>query len=124
MSLLKRFSGEDGVGFLLWCPGCKDPHAVRVNGKAPVWGWDGNEEKPTFTPSILVTSGHYSGQDRQTCWCAYNAEHLDDPPGFVCVRCHSFVRAGRIEFFADCSHELAGQTIDLSPWRGWESEEE
>lgn len=30
-----------------------------------------------------------------------------------CVVCHSFVTAGRIEFLPDCTHALAGQTVDL-----------
>jgi hypothetical protein len=29
------------------------------------------------------------------------------------VRCHSFVREGKIEFLNDCTHEHAGQTLDL-----------
>lgn len=28
--------------------------------------------------------------------------------------CHSFVRDGRIEFLSDCTHALAGQTVELS----------
>lgn len=27
--------------------------------------------------------------------------------------CHSFIRDGRIEFLSDCTHALAGQTVDL-----------
>jgi hypothetical protein len=27
--------------------------------------------------------------------------------------CHSFVRDGRIEFLSDCTHSLAGQTVEL-----------
>ena len=30
--------------------------------------------------------------------------------------CHSFVRDGRIEFLSDCTHELAGQTVELEEW--------
>ena len=29
------------------------------------------------------------------------------------TRCHSFVREGRIEFLSDCTHALAGQTVEL-----------
>lgn len=29
------------------------------------------------------------------------------------VRCHSFVRDGKIEFLGDCTHEMAGTTIEL-----------
>lgn len=27
--------------------------------------------------------------------------------------CHSFVRNGKIEFLSDCTHELAGKTVEL-----------
>jgi hypothetical protein len=30
--------------------------------------------------------------------------------------CHSFVVDGRIQFLGDCTHHLAGQTVDLPPW--------
>ena len=37
-------------------PGMKRPDSLRIQkgepGGARVWGWDGNEEKPTLTPSI------------------------------------------------------------------------
>lgn len=31
-----------------------------VGGRPGIWGWDGNYEKPTLTPSLLV-SGHWHG---------------------------------------------------------------
>jgi hypothetical protein len=30
-------------------------------------------------------------------------------------RCHSFVRAGRIEYLGDCEHELPGGAVDMVP---------
>ena len=30
--------------------------------------------------------------------------------------CHSFVTDGRIQFLGDCTHKLAGQTVDLPDW--------
>lgn len=40
----------------VWLPGISGPNAIRIQkGESParrVWGWDGNEEKPTLTPSI------------------------------------------------------------------------
>src|SRR4051812_39204348 len=100
---------DGGLGF--WCPGCKQMHAISSG-----WVFDGNHDKPTFSPSVLVTGGHYcSGVSPGACWCTYNAEHPDEPAPFVCFRCHSFVRAGRIEFLGDCTHALAGQTVDLAP---------
>jgi len=32
------------------------------------------------------------------------------------VVCHSFVTDGRIQFLGDCTHTLAGQTVDLPDW--------
>jgi len=30
--------------------------------------------------------------------------------------CYSFVTAGRIQFLSDCTHILAGKTVDLPDW--------
>lgn len=84
----------------VWCPGCDSAHMLRsvLEGVDPgdevVWGWDGDEEHPTFDPSYLCRGG----------------------PDDVC---HSFIRAGRWEFLGDCTHELAGQTVDLPPLPDW-----
>lgn len=119
MSPLKSFDG----GFLFWCPGCREAHAIRIAG-SPVWKWNGNEDRPTFTPSLLVTSGHFNpGANAGTCWCTFNAAHPDKTAPFRCLRCHSFITDGRIKYLADCSHSLAGQTIDMLPWKGWTNED-
>jgi hypothetical protein len=109
---LKLRSIQGGVAF--WCPGCEEMHQVRTGGSAP-WQFDGNVDRPTFSPSVLVTSGHFvaGNPHPDTCWCTYNREHPDDPAPFKCARCHTFVRNGRIEFLGDCTHALAGQTVDL-----------
>lgn len=52
------------------------------------WSWNGDVEKPTLKPSILSDQG----------------------PELVC---HSFVNDGKIQFLGDCTHEFAGQTLDL-----------
>lgn len=92
-----------------WCPGCKTCHAVTLAG----WKFNGDAERPTFSPSVLVRSGHYIPQHGPECWCTYNAKHTEAPSRFKCSQCHSFVTDGRIQFLSDCSHELAGQTLDL-----------
>ena len=30
--------------------------------------------------------------------------------------CHSFVTDGRIQFLGDCTHKLAGQTVNIPEW--------
>ena len=47
---------EDFSHIYVWLPGCSGQDAIAINRGAPggprVWGWDGNENKPTLTPSI------------------------------------------------------------------------
>ena len=84
-------------GTLLWyCPGCRGGHGVPVIG-ARVWDWNKSLTSPTLSPSVLVHS-HARWQE-------------EDQP-----RCHVFIREGKIQFLADCSHSLAGQTVDVPPW--------
>jgi hypothetical protein len=97
------------TGYMIFCPACECGHKFD-SGR---WTFDGDMERPTFSPSMLVKSGHYASGHQGSCWCTYNAEHPDDPAPFQCSVCHSFVRDGRIEFLSDCTHRLAGQTVDL-----------
>jgi hypothetical protein len=91
---------REGGYALFWCPGCQGPHAVGVGDRPNAWGYNGNPDCPTLTPSVLVTyEGSDAGQD-------------DAPP----ARCHSFVTDGHIQFLADCSHAMAGQTVPLPPF--------
>lgn len=84
---------ERGGRLWFWCPGCETLHAVTEG-----WSWDrpaDDPERVTIAPSILVQGG---------------SENL---------RCHSFIRAGRWEFLSDCTHDLAGQTVDMVPLPDW-----
>lgn len=51
------------------------------------WTFNGNMEKPTFRDSIAINT-----------------------VGYVC---HSYVTDGMIQFLADCTHDLKGQTVPL-----------
>jgi hypothetical protein len=77
-----------------------------------VWEFNGDFDRPTIRESVLVRSGHYAPDNEGVCWCSYHAEH-PDASGFRCVRCHSYVTDGRIEFLPDSSHALAGRTVEL-----------
>ncbi|RUV07937.1 ammonia monooxygenase [Mesorhizobium sp. M1A.F.Ca.IN.020.03.2.1] len=108
----------EGGRLMFWCPGCNEAHVVTVGeGPGPRWGFNGDYARPTFTPSVVVQSGHYvAGQEGKTCWCKYNAEQVaagKEPAPFKCSVCHSFVTDGQIQFLADCTHALAGQTVEL-----------
>lgn len=88
------YQGRQTYAFL--CPGCaqydepgsrlRATHTFRDGPDG--WTYNGDGDKPTVNPSILLTS--YDGH-----------------------RCHSFIREGRIEFLSDCTHALAGHTVEL-----------
>ncbi len=107
---------EDGE-IAFFCPGCKEYHSVHIrqSNEHPSWTFNGDYDKPTFNPSILVRSGHYvPGSGLDDCWCNFKERFPDEgEPPFHCCQCHSFVRDGKIQFLSDCSHELAGQTVDM-----------
>jgi hypothetical protein len=87
---------ERGKRLWLWCPGCDDLHCASVEGTAqPQWDWNGDTERPTISPSILV--------------------RYPTPEPHPNNVCHSFVRDGRWEFLTDSTHHLAGQTVDVVP---------
>ncbi|WP_313337454.1 DUF6527 family protein [Sphingobium yanoikuyae] len=92
---------QDG-GLLFFCPGCRAVHGVKVgDGPGQRWGYNGNPDAPTFTPSVLVTTGRAVDPNFKP--------EPGDPPEV----CHSFVTDGKIQFLADSTHALAGQTIAL-----------
>jgi len=93
---------------MFWCPGCDGAHQVGVgDGDGPRWGYDGNPDAPTFTPSILVRGTQPLTDDEHAAVMA--GKPLEPKP----LVCHSFVTDGRIQFLGDCTHSLAGQTVDL-----------
>lgn len=57
------------------------------------WSWNGDTEKPTLKPSIL-TMATYGPENKK-------------------MVCHSWVNDGKVQFLSDCTHSLAGQTVDL-----------
>lgn len=83
---LLNTDGSHG-GWLVERPACGFGHLF--DGR---WTFNGNEEHPTFTPSMLV----------------HDNPNIPDRK-----RCHSFVTDGRIQFLGDSGHALAGQTVEL-----------
>jgi hypothetical protein len=104
-----RFMEGGRVGF--WCPGCKEGHQVRVQGEGrPMWGYNGNPESPTFTPSVLVNSAQIE-RDEKGEWTGEWIYGADGKP--LPMVCHTYVTDGQIQFLSDCTHELAGRTVPL-----------
>lgn len=99
--------GRAGTVFFQ-CPGCGLQHAVNVeNPGRPRWTWNGDLERPTLSPSILVRGTYRITDDEADRIMA--GEKIERRP----LVCHSFVRDGRIEFCGDSNHDLAGRTVDL-----------
>jgi len=89
----------EGGGLAFWCPGCEGMHQVKVgDGTGPRWGWNGDADRPSFTPSILVS----------VPW--------GDPP--MERRCHLYVTDGELQYLVDSTHRLAGRTVPMEPFDG------
>jgi len=97
---------EDGkiVGYMSQCPGCGFEHFQYVApSKDPLnkgmWNFSGTLENPTIRPSYLskVEPSAASGKPRRVC--------------------HSFMVDGHFQFLSDCTHELAGQTVEIPDWQ-------
>ncbi|WP_281686707.1 DUF6527 family protein [Pseudomonas citronellolis] len=96
-AVLERADVDEGRLYFL-CPGCQMVHGISVGeGPGPRWTWNGSADRPSFQPSILV----------RYPWRLLESGEREQ------VVCHSFVTDGRIQFLSDCTHELAGQTVDL-----------
>lgn len=104
---MKIYKLDDRYGFE--CPGCGCLHYINST-----WNFNNDFDKPTVTPSILVKTGHYCSQHKagDHCWCSYNKEHPESNY-FKCGICHSFITNGKIQFLNDCTHKLAGKTVDM-----------
>jgi hypothetical protein len=82
--------------YQMWCPACATLHEVNSG-----WTFNGDMEKPTFSPSILVT------------WSDHEGNKIKGK------RCHSFLRDGIWQFLSDCTHDKAGMNVamvDLPDW--------
>ena len=117
-AVAKPWAGESSQGIRFHCPGCGTAHSVTTSSGG--WVWNGSLVEPTLSPSVLVQSGHYAGgaaAERGHCYCNFE-ERTGKKPSFKCLRCHSFVTNGYIQFLDDCSHDLQGQKVKLPPWAG------
>lgn len=93
MDVVKRIgNAEHGYQYWFMCPGCGKSHAWGDQ-----WQFNGDYERPTVSPSLLV---HWGPQDeRKTC--------------------HSFIKDGMIRFLNDCWHDMAGKTVPIPELPEW-----
>jgi hypothetical protein len=87
--IVKEVQGV-GMTYRFRCPACKHDHVFSNR-----WQFNGNMDRPSFTPSLLV-------------W------HDGDPGnGIKPFRCHLYLTDGQLQFLNDCTHELKGKTVPL-----------
>lgn len=82
------------LGYSFHCPGCGYQHCYHTEKPNPIgaiWTFNGDLEKPTFKDSLLVNKSREGGYPL----------------------CHLFVTDGEIRFLSDCTHKLAGQTLEM-----------
>lgn len=77
-----------------WCPACEEMHDFAVeqpfrNGAR--WSFNGDGNAPHFEPSMNYAVG--------------------PTPSGKTFRCHYFLKNGQIQYLADCTHAMVGQTI-------------
>ncbi len=95
-----RHSDNNRVYFR--CPACgandnkhEELHVLRVRPDGvhdeTSWGWNGDNESPSFAPSIKVAGGP---KEKRTI-------------------CHSWITNGMIRFEMDSTHAFAGKTLSL-----------
>lgn len=74
--------------YRIYCQGCRHHHIINttsVNSSNAIWKFNGDLDRPTFTPSIHI-----------------KAENISI--------CHFKVADGIITYQDDCEHDLRGQT--------------
>lgn len=91
---------RDATHILLHLPGPIPNRMLPVmiggtRAGTPNWTWNGSVDAPTVRPSVLTRGGSEATGEY--------VEHV----------CHSFISNGYVQFLGDCTHEFAGQTLDL-----------
>lgn len=107
MSQLSAVLRKVERGHAHWCPGCLEMHWIP-----DTWTFDGNVERPTFSPSVKITGKQCINDDKGEWtgrWkCGPDGKALDG-----C--CHYILTDGVLNFCGDCTHTLVGQSVPLPP---------
>ena len=73
-----------------WCPACQEMHPLPDS-----WTFNGNVERPTFSPSFKTTFTHWTGG------VAESGHGLGERQERIC---HYIIADGKIHFCADSWH--------------------
>lgn len=84
----------EGLGREIICPACRDEYGVPYHALDHRWSYNGEDDSPTFSPSLKVSWDFGDNREPRIC--------------------HSFIENGQIRYLSDCTHSMAGQTVDLA----------
>lgn len=102
MAQVSKFLRSTKTGFIHYCPACDEAHHYVTDGPTK-WSFNGNVDRPSFTPSMKISWGHFADPN-------YKTEQGEEDLSGVC---HYVLTDGQIAFCSDCTHSLAGQTVAL-----------
>lgn len=79
------------------------------------WTFDGNVEKPTFTPSVriggkqaIIVNGRWTGEWKR-----------DAQGNALNYCCHYNLVRGELDYCPDCTHSMANTKVPLPPIPEW-----
>lgn len=117
---VEQKDGVDSADLMFWCPACQFGHGVwttHPNGiTGAKWKFNGNVESPTIEPSVLVQSTVFSAKgkaDYDAWYAAGCPDRKGQPFDSIPVRCHSVITNGVIHYCGDCSHAMAGKSVQM-----------
>lgn len=104
-SKLRAYKGDQCAGYLFDCPACGHSHFYLTTASdkyraefrmssgrdVPIWNFNNNLDKPTFTPSL----------SNKFCGCTGN------------IYCHLYITNGKITYCGDSDHPMAGKTVEM-----------
>lgn len=117
---LRRAVGLQGrhIRLMHWCPACEEVHGFTIAGGPPCWSFNGNFDKPSFNPSMLI-------------YTEFDDEGMPLPLHHRRTICHYFIRTGAelgqrganldpnksyIDYCSDSPHALRGKIVELPDW--------
>jgi len=114
------WEGKPHVRLMHWCPGCNEPHGITIEGGPPSWIFNGDYDRPSFSPSVLCFTTHTLDDDDKSL-----------PAPVRETLCHYFIKTGAelagraqnldptksyIDFCGDSPHALSGKIVELPDW--------
>ena len=98
------------AGYGWFCPACEEMHPLP-----DAWDFDGNVDKPTFSPSFRHGSMQTIKIDGR-----WTGEWVRDAAGKPVKRvCHYIITKGIVQYCGDCTHALAGQSVEMPDLPAW-----